>query len=63
METYIAARKYDMDSENTRDEFGLADPKIITLIRARFWEAQMAGEDDVATVATGSLSAGGKRWR
>lgn len=42
METYIAARKYDMDSENTRDEFGLADPKIITLIHARFWEAQMA---------------------
>jgi hypothetical protein len=31
-----------MSSENTRDEFGLADPKIVTLIHTRFWEAKMA---------------------
>lgn len=34
--------QYDMSNENTRDEFGLADPKIVAIIHTRFWEAQMA---------------------
>lgn len=34
--------QYDISSENTRDEFGLADPKIVAIIHTRFWEAQMA---------------------
>jgi TnpA family transposase len=34
--------QYDMSSENTRDEFGLADPKIVALIHTRFWERKMA---------------------
>jgi TnpA family transposase len=34
--------QYDMSSENTHDEFGLADPKIVTLIHTRFWEPQIA---------------------
>jgi TnpA family transposase len=34
--------QYDMSSENTRDEFGLADPKFVALIHTKFWEAQMA---------------------
>ena len=34
--------QYDMSSENTHDEFGLADPKIVTLIHTRFWEPKIA---------------------
>jgi len=30
--------EYDLTQEGTRDEFGLADPKIITSISTRFWE-------------------------
>lgn len=29
---------YDLSHENTYDEFGLADPKIIALIHTKFWE-------------------------
>ena len=34
--------QYDMSSENTRDEFGLADPKFVALIHTKFWEEQIA---------------------
>ncbi len=32
---------YDFSRENTHDEFGLADPKIVTLIHTKFWELQI----------------------
>lgn len=32
--------EYDLSRENTHDDFGLADPKIITLIYTGFWESQ-----------------------
>lgn len=32
---------YDLSRENIHDEFGLADPKIITAIPTRFWEKQI----------------------
>lgn len=34
--------QYDMSSENTRDEFGLADPKFVALIHTKFWEEKIA---------------------
>jgi TnpA family transposase len=34
--------EYDLSSENTPDDFGLADPKIVAFIHTRFWEARMA---------------------
>ena len=34
--------EYDLSRENTRDEFGLADPKIIASIHTKFWEEQIA---------------------
>ena len=30
--------EYDLSLENTNDEFGLMDPKIIALIYTKFWE-------------------------
>jgi hypothetical protein len=35
---------YDMSHENNRDEFDLADPKIMSLIHSRFWETQITKE-------------------
>lgn len=33
---------YDLSRENTHDEFGLADPKIVALIHTKFWEQKIA---------------------
>lgn len=33
---------FDLSRENTRDEFGLADPKIVAIIHTRFWESKIA---------------------
>ena len=34
--------EYDLSRENTHDEFGLADPKIIASIHTKFWEPHIA---------------------
>ncbi len=31
--------EYDLSLKENHDEFGLADPKIITIINTRFWES------------------------
>lgn len=32
---------YDLSYENNRDEFDLANPKIVALIYSKFWESQI----------------------